>query len=65
MAPSKLSTLTNEYLTAFTPIRDTVCFTGFLMEMLLPNMQHAWGFAGFHDVHDKLRRERDASIDDN
>ena len=34
------------------------------MEMLLPNMQHAWGFAGFHDVHDKLRRERDASIED-
>ena len=25
------------------------------MTMVLPNMKHAWGFAGFKDQHDKLR----------
>ena len=34
------------------------------MTMVLPNMKHAWGFAGFKDQHDKLRREADASIED-
>ena len=55
MAPSKLSTLTDEWVTAFTPFRSKVCLVGFLMTMVLPNMKHAWGFAGFKDQHDKLR----------
>ena len=34
------------------------------MTMVLPNMKHAWGFAGFKDRHDELRREAEDAIED-
>ena len=42
MAPSKLSTLTDAWVKSFTPFRSKVCLCAFLMEMVLPNLQHAW-----------------------
>ena len=59
-----LSTLDDVWVAAFTPFRSKVCLVGFLMTMVLPNMKHAWGFAGFKDRHDALRREAEATIED-
>ena len=64
MAPSKLSTLDDAWVSAFTPFRSKVCLVGFLMTMVLPNMKHAWGFAGFKDKHDALRRKAEDTIED-
>ena len=33
-------------------------------DMVLPNMKHAWDFAGFKDRHDELRREAEVAIED-
>ena len=32
--------------------------------MIVPNLKHAWGFTGFKDEYDKLRRDTDTSIED-
>ena len=64
MTPSKLSTLTDEWVNVFTPFQSKVCLVGFLMKMVLPNLKHAWGFAGFKDEHDALRRKRESEIPD-
>lgn len=84
MAPSKLSTLTDEWVNAYTPFRRKVFLVGFLIEMVLPHIQHVWGYAGlyslihdqlllfyyyhhiigFKDEHDRLRRNREADIED-
>ena len=42
MAPSKLSTLTDEWVRAFTPFRSKITLVAFLVKMVLPNMQYAW-----------------------
>ena len=62
MAPS--NTLTDEWVSQYTPFRSKIRVVGFLVTMILPNMKHAWGFAGFKDQHDKLRRESDDDIED-
>ena len=64
MAPSKLSTLSDLCVSAFTPFRSKVTLVAFLLKMVLPNLQHAWGFAGFKDQYDQLRREADAAAED-
>ena len=86
MAPSKLSTLTDDWVNTYTPFRRKLFLVGFLVEMVLPHIQHVWGYAGqcihnirthrhthslthsdptgFKDEHDRLRRNREADIED-
>ena len=64
MAPSKLSTLTDDWVSAFTPFRSKVTLTGFLVTMVMPNLEHVWGYAGFKDQFDLLRRQQDATVRD-
>ena len=54
MRPSKLSSLTTEWINMYTPFRHKVTFSAFLMKMILPNARHAWGFAGYNDEFDDL-----------
>ena len=45
-APSKLSTLTDEWVRCYTPFKRKTLLVGFLMKIILPNIRHVWGFAG-------------------
>lgn len=61
---STFAHITEDYVKRFTPFKYKTCLIGFYVTLLLPRLKKMWGFQGYKDQHDKMRREHDDEIHD-